>query len=1213
MGFFFWLERASLCVKIIIPESKGMNRKPDGRRALNFTHLHVHTEYSLLDGSNKIKEYVQRVKELGMDSAAITDHGVMYGVIDFYRAAKEAGIHPVLGCEVYVAPGSRFDRERKESEERYYHLVLLAENNTGYANLMKIVSRGFTEGFYYRPRVDLDLLREYHEGIIALSACLAGAVPSYLERGMYEEAKEEALKYRDIFGEGNYFLELQDHGIAEQKLVNQQLVRMSHELNIPLVATNDVHYTYEEDADAHDILLCLQTGKKLSDENRLRFEGDQYFVKSPEQMEELFSYVPVALENTHEIAMRCQVEIEFGVTKLPHYDVPSPYTSWDYLNKLCEDGLKKRYGQKAEEVRPRLEYELSVIRKMGYVDYFLIVWDFIHFAREQGIPVGPGRGSAAGSVVAYTLEITQLDPIKYNLLFERFLNPERVSMPDIDVDFSDERRQEVIDYVMRKYGQDHVVQIITFGTMAARGVIRDVGRVMDLPYSLCDSIAKLVPKELDITLEKSLEQSRELREMYESDEQVHRLIDMSRRLEGLPRNTSMHAAGVVISQKRMDEYVPLSRAADGTITTQFTMTTIEELGLLKMDFLGLRTLSVIQNAVRLVKESSGKEIDIDALDFDDKEVFYSLSTGKTDGVFQLESAGMKNFMKELKPESFEDIIAGIALYRPGPMNFIPKYIYGKNNPDDIVYDCPQLVPILQPTYGCIVYQEQVMQIVRELGGYSMGRSDLVRRAMSKKKADVMAKERQNFVYGNEKEEVPGCIKNGIDESTANKIFDEMTDFAQYAFNKSHAAAYAVVAYQTAWLKYYYPVEYMAALMTSVIDNPAKVAEYTLTCRRMGIQILPPDINTGESAFSVKDGSILYALSAIKSVGRSVIDGIVDERNQNGLFKSLQDFITRMSDSREVNKRTIEGLIKAGAMDSLGATRRQMLMTYEKIIDQVATEKKDSVSGQISLFDLMGEEEKQDYEIRFPDVGEFDKEELLAFEKEVLGIYVSGHPLEQYEEKWRETISNVTADFQLNEETNQPVVQDNERALIGGMITEITVKYTKNNQTMAFVTIEDLVGTAEVIVFPKDYEKYRSLLTSDNKVFIRGRVSAEDDKPSRLICERMWPFDEKDDTSESVDRARTAHGGAAYERREPVPSGARELWVQFADRREYDEKESQLFDILRKSEGEDYVVLYVRSERSMRELGENWTICANDDLLGKLRDVFGEGNVRFAKK
>ena len=1151
---------------------------------MNFTHLHVHTEYSLLDGSNKIKEYVARVKELGMNSAAITDHGVMYGVIDFYREAKAAGINPILGCEVYVAPNSRFDRETGGGEDRYYHLVLLAENNQGYANLMKIVSKGFVEGFYYRPRVDMEVLRQYHEGIIALSACLAGEVQRYLVRGMYEEAKEAALKYRDVFGEGNYFLELQDHGIPEQKLVNQQLVRMSRELEIDLVATNDVHYTYEEDAASHDILLCIQTGKKLADEDRMRYEGGQYFVKSPEQMQELFAYVPQALENTQKIADRCHVEIEFGVTKLPKFDVPSPYTSWEYLNKLCYEGLEKRYGDQAEELKGRLEYELSVIQKMGYVDYFLIVWDFIRFAREHDIMVGPGRGSAAGSIVSYTLGITQLDPIRYNLLFERFLNPERVSMPDIDIDFCFERRQEVIDYVVRKYGKDRVVQIVTFGTMAARAVIRDVGRVMDMPYALCDTIAKMVPQELNITIDKALDMSQELRTMYENDAQVHELIDMSRRLEGLPRHTSMHAAGVVISQKAVDEYVPLSRASDGTITTQFTMTTLEELGLLKMDFLGLRTLTVIQNAVKLAEKSSSKKIIMEEIDYDDKAVLDSIGTGKTEGVFQLESAGMKSFMKELKPRSLEDIIAGISLYRPGPMDFIPQYIRGKDHPEEITYDCPQLEPILEPTYGCIVYQEQVMQIVRDLGGYTLGRSDLVRRAMSKKKAAVMAKERQNFVYGNPEEGVPGCAANGIDEKTANKIFDDMTDFAKYAFNKSHAAAYAVVSYQTAYLKYYYPVEFMAALMTSVIDNPNKVAEYILTCRQMKIGILPPDINLGESSFSVDGNNIRYGLSAIKSIGHPVIDAVVEEREAHGAYKSIVDFIERVS-GKEVNKRTIESLIKSGALDGLGGTRKQLMQVYAGIVERVASEKKSSISGQMSLFDLMGEEEKKEYEIQMPDVGEFDKEQILAFEKEVLGIYISGHPLEKYEALWRRGISNVTADFALDEETGVSKVQDNSTAIVGGMITGKTTKYTKTNKTMAFLTIEDLVGTVEVIVFPKDYEKNSQMLTLDRKVFVRGRVSCEEDKPSKLICEKIWPFEE-------------------------VPQ---ELWVQFADMKEYQEKEQELFGVLRHSEGKDHVAIFVRSERAVRRLGDNWTIQADEEMIEKLSGIFGKENVKVMQK
>ena len=915
---------------------------------MSFTHLHVHTEYSLLDGSNKIKEYVARVKELGMNSAAITDHGVMYGVIDFYREAKAAGINPILGCEVYVAPGSRFDREAGSGDDRYYHLVLLAENNTGYSNLTKIVSKGFTEGFYYKPRVDMEVLEKYHEGIIALSACLAGEVQKYLVRGMYEEAVRAARRYEGIFGRGNFFLELQDHGIPEQKAVNTQLLRMSKETGIDLVATNDVHYTYASDADSHDILLCLQTGKKLSDTDRMRYEGGQYFVKSEEEMKNLFPYALEALENTQKIADRCHVEIEFGVTKLPKYDVPDGYTSWEYLQKLCHDGLVRCYGEETKGLKERLDYELGIIQKMGYVDYFLIVWDYIKFARDHDIMVGPGRGSAAGSLVSYTLGITQLDPLKYNLLFERFLNPERVSMPDIDVDFCFERRQEVIDYVVEKYGKDQVAQIVTFGTMAARGVIRDVGRVMDLPYAMVDSIAKMIPTEIGITIDKAFQRNPEFKKIYDEDPQVHELIDMSRRLEGLPRHTSMHAAGVVICQKAVDEFVPLSRGSDGAITTQFTMTTLEELGLLKMDFLGLRTLTVIQNAVRLAEKSTGKIIDIDHIDFNDKAVLDSIGTGKTEGIFQLESGGMKNFMKELKPQSLEDIIAGISLYRPGPMDFIPRYIKGKNNPDTITYECPELEPILEPTYGCIVYQEQVMQIVRALGGYTLGRSDLLRRAMSKKKAAVMEKERQNFVYGNEEEGVPGCIKNGISEEIANHIYDEMTDFAKYAFNKSHAACYAVVAYQTAWLKYYYPVEFMAALMTSVIDNPPKVAEYILNCRQMGIRLLPPDINKGESAFSVEENestektgeetfkynkSIRYGLSAIKSIGKPVIDAIVRERNQNGIYRNFRNFVERLS-GKELNKRTIENFIKAGALDGLCDNRKQLMIIYVQVVDSV---------------------------------------------------------------------------------------------------------------------------------------------------------------------------------------------------------------------------------------------------------------------------------------
>ena len=1150
---------------------------------MNFTHLHVHTEYSLLDGSNKIKEYVARVKELGMDSAAITDHGVMYGVIDFYRAAREAGINPILGCEGYVAPGSRFDKEAGTGEDRYYHLVLLAENNKGYSNLMKIVSKGFVEGFYYKPRVDMELLREYHEGIIALSACLAGEVSRYLTRGMYEDAKAAALRYQDIFGKGNFFLELQDHGISEQQEVNRQLLRMHQETGIDLVATNDVHYTTAEDADPHDILLCLQTGKKLADEDRMRYEGGQYYVKSPEEMAQLFPYALEALENTHKIAERCHVEIEFGVTKLPKYDVPDGYTSWEYLNKLCFDGLSERYAPVTDELRERLEYELSTIKNMGYVDYFLIVWDFIKYARDHDIMVGPGRGSAAGSLVAYTLGITQLDPIRYDLLFERFLNPERVSMPDIDVDFCFERRQEVIDYVVRKYGKDRVVQIVTFGTLAARGVIRDVGRVLDMPYAQVDVIAKMIPQELNITINKALDMNPELKKAYEEQEEIHYLIDMAKRLEGLPRHTSMHAAGVVISQKDVDEYVPLSKAQDGSITTQFTMTTLEELGLLKMDFLGLRTLTVIQDAVRLVEKDTGVSLDMQKIDYNDKKVLDSLGTGHSEGVFQLESGGMKNFMKELKPQSLEDVIAGISLYRPGPMDFIPQYIRGKNRPDTIKYDCPQLEPILKPTYGCIVYQEQVMQIVRNLAGYTLGRSDLVRRAMSKKKASVMEKERQNFVYGNEEEGVPGCIANGIPEKTANKIYDDMIDFAKYAFNKSHAAAYAVVSYQTAYLKYYYPVEFMAALMTSVIEMPAKVAEYIYVCRQMGITILPPDINRGMYGFSVDNGAIRYGLSAIKSVGRPVIESIVKEREENGDYTNLQNFIER--NLEQVNKRAIENFIKAGALDCLEGNRRQKMVIFARIVDGINQDKKNTMAGQLSFFDIVSEEEKKEFEIRMPDLDEFNKETILAFEKEVLGIYLSGHPLEGYRDIMEKMSTARTADFQQDEDTGLPKVVDGQKVVLGGMITDKTIKYTKNNKVMAFFTLEDLVGTVEVVVFPRDYEKCQALLNDEEKVFIQGRVSAEDDRPSKLILEKIRSF-------------------------EDIP---RELWIQFPDREAYGEKEQELLADLKQSPGKDSVVIFLRDVKAMKKLSAAYHVEITDSWLESMCKKYGDSNVKVVQR
>ena len=1165
---------------------------------MNFTHLHVHTEYSLLDGSNKIKELIARTKELGMDSVAITDHGVMYGVIEFYRAAKANDILPVIGCEVYVAPYSRFEKD-SQAANRYHHLVLLAENNQGYANLIKIVSKGFTEGFYYKPRVDKELLRKYHEGIIALSACLAGEIPSAIVQGRYETAKIAALEMQEIFGKDNFFLELQDHGIPEQKTVNQALLRMSKELGIDLVATNDVHYTYAEDAEAHDILLCIQTGKKVADEERMRYEGGQYYVKSPEEMAKLFPYAKEALENTHKIAMRCHVDFEFGKYKLPQFPVPEGYDAWSYLRKLAFDGLKKRYGVIADPTngamvddgyRPdatslleRLEYELNTIKTMGFVDYFLIVSDFIMYAKNKDIPVGPGRGSAAGSIVSYCLEITNLDPIRYQLLFERFLNPNRVTMPDIDIDFCYERRPEVIDYVTEKYGKDHVVQIVTFGTMAARAVIRDVGRVLDLPYAFVDSVSKKIPTELGITIDKALKMNPELAQDYENDGQIKYLIDMSRKLEGLPRHASVHAAGVVISPKPVEEYVPLSRGAEDTITTQFNMTTIEELGLLKMDFLGLRTLTVIHNAVKLINHQPGKNIDIEKIDYDDVNVFEMIGSGKDEGVFQLESAGMKNFMKELKPESLEDIIAGISLYRPGPMDFIPRYIKGKNDKASIRYECPELEEILAPTYGCIVYQEQVMQIVMKLAGYDLGRSDLVRRAMSKKKADVMAREREYFVYGNKELGVPGCIANGIDEAVANKIFDEMTDFAKYAFNKSHAAAYAIVAYQTAWLKCYYPVEFMAALMTSVIDKSNKVAEYINVCRQMGIEIMPPDINEGERDFSVSDGKIRYALSAIKSVGRAVIDSIVEERNYGGPYASMKDFCQRTF-GKDVNKRAIENFIKAGAFDSLGRTRRQQMLVYARIMDQVAADKKKAMTGQMSLFDFVAEEDRTAFEVQYPEVGEYDQEEVLAYEKEVLGVYVSGHPLNEYATELARYATAKTTDFTVEEDAKETILKDGQVVTIGGMITAKTLKVTRNNKMMAFITVEDLVGTVEVIVFPNDFEKQKLLIEEDAKVLIRGRVSMSDDQPTKLICEKITP----------------------------MHPNQKDIWIQFTDKTAYLQNEQNLFDIIMDNDGNDRIVIYCKKEKAIKRLPEINNIRLNDDIFRRLTSAFGEENVKVVQ-
>ena len=1175
-----------------------------------FSHLHVHTEYSLLDGSNKIKEYVKRLKELGMTSGAITDHGVMYGVIDFYKACKEAGINPILGCEVYVAPGSRFDKETGSMDERYYHLVLLAENNTGYANLSHIVSRGFTEGYYYKPRVDMELLEQYHEGLICLSACLAGEIPRNIIKGTPGKAKEAALRLDKIFGHGNFFLELQDHGIPAQRTVNSALLSLSQELDIPLVATNDCHYTYEDDAEAHDLLLCIQTGKKVSDEDRMRYEGGQYYVKSEEEMRALFPYAQQAIDNTAKIAERCHVEIEFGVTKLPHFEVPEGYDSWTYLNKLCLDGLNERYPDDDGTLKKKLDYELGVIKRMGYVDYFLIVWDYINYCRENGIAVGPGRGSAAGSIVSYCMHITNIDPIKYDLLFERFLNPERVSMPDIDVDFEYERRQDVIDYVTEKYGADKVVQIITFGTLAAKGVIRDVARVMDLPYSYGDQISKMIPNELNMTLSRALEMNPELRTSYETDATVHKLIDMCKKLEGLPRHTSIHAAGVVICQAPAEDLVPLSRSAEGNITTQFTMTTIEELGLLKMDFLGLRTLTVIKDAVSFANKSIGASkgdanyIDIDNIDYNDPAVLALIGSGKCDGIFQLESGGMQAFMKELKPKSLEDIIAGISLYRPGPMDFIPKYISGKNDAGSISYLTPELEPILKPTYGCIVYQEQVMQIVQQLGGYTLGRADLVRRAMSKKKQHVMEVERANFVNGNSEENVPGCASKGISPEIANAIYDSMMDFAKYAFNKSHAACYAVVALQTAWLKCYYPVEFMAALMTSVIDNPGKVSGYIMSCRNMNITLLPPDINEGFEWFSVteidsersassvpgavaatapgKKKAIHYALTAIKGVGHPAIAAIVKERSLRGKFKDINDFLSRMQGKdTDVNKRAIENFIKAGAFDCFPGTRKQLMTVYAQIMDRLHNAGRNSMAGQMTLFDIVSEDDKKQYEIPLPDVGEFPGDLLLEFEKDVLGIYVSGHPLDDYIGMWKKRISNTTADFYLDDETGKPAVKDNEKAIIGGIISDKKIKYTKNDQIMAFLTVEDLVGSIEVIVFPKTYEANAARLDADAKVFIEGRVSVEDDRDAKLIAQKVTLFDE-------------------------IP---RTVWLRFDNKNAYEEKDPELKRIIADSDGRDEIAIFLKDTKQIKKLGRSATVKADKVMIERLEELAGKDNVQ----
>ena len=1076
----------------------------------DFVHLHVHSEYSLLDGANRIKDLPKVAKEMGMDAIAITDHGVMYGAIEFYKACKEEGIKPIIGCEVYVAPRTRFDKE-SGIDNKYNHLILLAKNNNGYKNLSKLVSIGFTEGYYYKPRIDLEVLEKYHEDLICCSACLAGSVPQAILDGNMEKAEETALWYKNLFGD-DYYLEIQTNTLKEQTLVNQKLVELSRKLDIPLVATNDAHYTRREDAYNHEVLLCIQTGKKMSDEDRMRFATDDFYIKSPEEVKEFLPNLPEALENTVKIAEKCNVEFEFGHTILPNYEVPKEFeTHYDYFKKLCDDGIVKRYGENPpKDILDRMEYEISVIKKMGYVDYFLIVWDFINWAKSNGIPVGPGRGSGAGSIVAYAIGITDIDPIKYSLLFERFLNPERISMPDFDVDFCYERRQEVIDYVARKYGRDHVSQIITFGTMAARMVIRDVGRVLDFPYAETDRLAKMIPFEIHITIKKALEQNRELKELYDNDTEVHKLLDIAMSLEGMPRQASTHACGVVITKDPVDTYVPLY-VNDGAISTQYTMTILEQLGLLKMDFLGLRTLTVIEDARKLVKQNRGIDVEFDQ-DMNDPKVFKLWGEGHSVGIFQFESAGMTSFMKELKPDSLEDIIAGVSLYRPGPMDQIPRYIKNKLNPEHAEYTHPALEPILKVTYGCMVYQEQVMQIVRDLAGYSLGRADLVRRAMGKKKLDVMAKEREIFIHGQVDEDgniiVPGCVRNGIDEKSANTIFDEMAEFAKYAFNKSHAAAYAVVSYRTAYLKTYYPEELMAATLNSYLGNLDKVPVYIDECRRLNIEILKPDINKSFTKFTVENNKIRFGLGSVKNVGTKVVDSIVEEREKRGPYKSFTDFCERVQDE-SVNKKCIESLIKAGAFDEFGQTRKTLLTSFESIIDTIQNSARKSFKGQVTMFDLdsMDDENKEELKYHFYEREEFEDKELLSMEKEMLGIYISGHPLEKIRDK---IISLSNIDTMKMKETKEEMdstgyttkYKDGQNVRFAGIITSIKKKYTKSNKLMGFATIEDLYGTAEVIIFENAYLNASNILLKENVVLVEGRLSIREDDDVKIVAREI---------------------------------------------------------------------------------------------------------------
>lgn len=1147
--------------------------------------LHQHTGYSLLDSSAKIPELIAKAKELGMESMAITDHGVMYGCVEFYQEAKEQGIKPIIGCEIYVA-GKSMHIKQNDKENENYHLVLLVKNEAGYNNLMKIVSKASIEGFYYKPRVDHEFLKEHSEGLIALSACLGGEIQSSIVNSNLDKAKEIALLYKDIFKDG-FYLELQYHGIEEQLKVNEELVRMSKSMGIPLVATNDVHYIEKEDYKSHDVLLCIQTAKTVDEEDRMKYASDQFYLKSPEEMYELFSYVPEALENTVKIAEQCNFDYDFHKSKLPRFPLPEGIDPYEYMRDLCYKGLKERYDDINDELRERLEYELGVIKQMGYVDYFLIVWDFMRFSVENGIMTGPGRGSAAGSLVAYTLGITKIDPIKYSLIFERFLNPERISMPDVDSDFCYERRGEVIDYVVEKYGVTNVSQIITFGTMAARACIRDVGRAMAYPYTEVDRIAKMIPTVLGITINKALELNPELKEAYENEIRTKELIDVARALEGLPRHTSTHAAGVVIASEPLVNFVPLQRN-EGNIVAQFTMGTLEELGLLKMDFLGLRTLTVLRDAISMIKENQGINIDLDNVDYDDKEVYKMIGDGKTVGVFQFESAGMASFMKELKPDSLEDMIAGNSLYRPGPMAEIPRYIENKRNPEDVEYLTPQLEHILNVTYGVMVYQEQVMQIVRDLAGYSMGRSDLVRRAMSKKKHKVMEEERRNFIHGIVDEsgnvEVPGCVRNGISEEAANKIFDQMMDFASYAFNKSHAAAYSVVAYQTAYLMYYFPAEFVAAMLNSVKGDNEKVAYYIRFANEKGIQILPPDINESCAKFTVKGNTIRFGLSAIKNVGENIIDSIVKSRDEKGDFLDISDFCNKI-DISAINKRVVESLIKAGAFDCFGVYRSQMLSVYEKVLDSISSSRKKNLDGQISLFASFNDE---NIKIQYPKIKEFEKRHILAMEKEMTGLYLSGHPLEEYEQTLKSRISMKISDILSNGALEEELVQeakvkDGDVVIVGGIITEITKKFTKNNDMMAFIRLEDLYGGIEVIVFPKTFQKFKDMVTEDGLILIKGRVSLREEEQPKILCETIEPL---------------------------IKIDSENLYVLIENEKILKEVLAELKVMFLQFKGDIPVYLCTRSERKKFRLDREFWIKHDVELISNLKGKLGDENIKI---